>query len=108
MQATANNYHVEILESWVNLTRNGYEAVFEVEYDDKRFVAGHTFNDPTLYWKWKRYNDSAQYEAAEELLKEAFWMYAQDQISWQIEGHEEMKAVFTPKQKRDAKYLSEN
>jgi hypothetical protein len=108
MQAQANIYEVEILESWVNLTRNGYEAVFEVEYDDKRFVAGHTFNDPTLYWEWKRYNDSGQYEAAEELLQEAFWMYVQDGIASQIEDQDELELITTPKQKKDARYHSEN
>ena len=108
MELQANNYHVEFVESWVNLTRNGYEAVFDVEYDDKRFVAGHTFNDPTLYWEWKRANDAGFYDDAEGMLIESFWMYAQDQISWQIEDHEESKSITTLKQKKDVRYLSEN
>ena len=108
MQAQANQYHVEITETWVNLTRNGYEAVFQVDYDDKRFVAGHTFNDPTLYWEWHNMNARWHMESAEEFLVEEFWMHVQDDIASQIEDHEESKSITTPKGKKDARYHSEN
>ena len=108
MQAQANNYHVGITETWCNLTTKGYEACFSVEYDGKIKTFGHSFNDPELYWEWKRTNDAGFYDDAEEILIEAFWMFVQDQVFDYLEDHEESKSIITPKAKRDAKYLSEN
>ena len=108
MELQAKQYHVEITETWCNLTTKGYEACFSVEYDNKIKTFGHSFNDPELYWEWKRTNDAGFYDDAEEILIEAFWMYVQDQVADHLEDHEESKSIITPKQKRDARYHSEN
>ena len=108
MELQVNNYHVDVNSVWIVPTRNGYEARFQVYYDDKYFVAGHAFNDPLIYSRWKRYDESSEFDSAEHLLVEEFWMYIQDNIASQIEDHEESKSITTPKAKRDARYYSEN
>jgi hypothetical protein len=108
MQALANQYHVEVTETWCNLTTKGYEACFSVEYDGRTKTFGHSFNDPELYWQWKRTNDAGFYDDAEEILIESFWQYISDQVADYLEDHHETESITTPKAKRDEKYLSEN
>jgi hypothetical protein len=108
MEATAGKYVVEVEDAYIVPTPRGWNAIFEITYDERVTTITHPFNYPYIVEDHRKCLDNGDHEAARQVLMDELWIEIDEKVAAHLDDLHQAETVTTPRQKRDARYEAEN